>query len=73
MHGITLKKQIEELVAQYGFEGLASRIRIKCFMDNPSVQSSLTFLRKTAWAKEKVEGLYFWTFYKRDGTRKDGL
>jgi len=73
LHGITLKMQIEELVAHYGWTDLASRIKIKCFRDNPSVQSSLTFLRKTPWAKEKVEGLYFWTFYKRDGTRKDGL
>jgi len=70
LHGITLKMIVEELVAKYGWEGLASKIRIKCFMENPSVNSSLTFLRKTPWARKKVEDYYVWTFYKRDGTRK---
>lgn len=73
LHGITLKTQVEELVAMYGWSDLGQRIRIKCFTDKPSVNSSLTFLRKTPWAREKVEGLYFWTFYKRDGTRKPGV
>lgn len=70
LHGITLKTIIEELVAHYGWDGLAAQINIKCFIDKPSVNSSLTFLRKTPWAREKVEKYYIWTFFKRDGTRK---
>lgn len=71
LHGITLKMQVEELVEKYGWEELGQKIKIKSFQIKPSVNSSLTFLRKTPWAREKVEGLYFWTFFKRDGTRKD--
>ena len=72
LHGITLKTIIEELVAHYGWEKLGEKIRIKCFIEKPSVNSSLAFLRKTPWAREKVEMYYIWTFFKRDGTRKDG-
>ncbi len=71
LHGITLKMMVEELVAFYGFPKLGEQIRIRCFTENPSVNSSLTFLRRTPWAREKVEKYYFWTFFKRDGTRKD--
>lgn len=70
LHGITLKTIVEELVAHYGFESLGEKIKIKCFIEKPSVNSSLTFLRKTPWAREKVEAYYIWTFFKRDGTRK---
>lgn len=70
LHGITLKTIVEELVMKYGWEGLGEKINIKCFTDKPSVSSSLTFLRKTPWAREKVEKYYVWTFFKRDGTRK---
>lgn len=70
LHGITLKAIVEELVAHYGWESLGQKIKIKCFIDTPSVNSSLTFLRKTPWAREKVEQYYIWTFFKRDGTRK---
>lgn len=70
LHGITLKMQIEELGEKYGWEELGQKIKIKCFQSKPSVNSSLNFLRKTPWAREKVEGLYIWTFYKRDGSRK---
>ena len=70
LHGITLKTQIEELVVHYGWEALGQQIRIKCFTEKPSVNSSLTFLRKTPWARKKVEDYYLWTFFKRDGTRK---
>lgn len=70
LHGITLKTIIEELVQKYGWEELGLKIRIKCFTEKPSVNSSLTFLRKTEWAREKVEKYYIWTFFKRDGTRK---
>ena len=58
LHGITLQKIVEQLVAFYGFDTLGELIKIKCFTDNPSVKSSLTFLRKTDWARKKVEELY---------------
>jgi len=58
LHGITLKTIVEQLVEHIGFEALGQEIKIKCFTDNPSIKSSLTFLRKTPWAREKVEALY---------------
>lgn len=70
LHRVTLKTIVEDLVAHYGWEALGQQIKIKCFTEKPSVNSSLTFLRKTLWAREKVEQYYIWTFFKRDGTRK---
>lgn len=64
LHGITLQKIVEDLVAFYGFDTLGELIPIKCFNDNPSVKSSLTFLRKTDWARKKVEQLYLQTLPK---------
>ncbi|GAA4060497.1 VF530 family protein [Flavobacterium cheonanense] len=64
LHGITLQKIVEQLVDFYGFDTLSELIRIKCFSDNPSVKSSLTFLRKTDWARKKVEELYIRTLPK---------
>ena len=64
LHGITLKKIVEELEAHYKFDTLGELINIKCFTSNPSIKSSLTFLRKTPWAREKVEQLYVKTFVK---------
>jgi uncharacterized protein (DUF2132 family) len=58
LHGITLEKTVTSLVEQYGWEELGKRIPIRCFTNNPSIKSSLTFLRKTPWARKKVEGLY---------------
>ena len=58
LHGVTLQNILEKLIAFYGFDTLAELINIKCFKDNPSVKSSLTFLRKTDWARKKVEELY---------------
>lgn len=58
LHGITLKAIIEQLVEHFGFTELGQQIDIKCFTTNPSIKSSLTFLRKTPWAREKVEQLY---------------
>jgi len=58
LHGITLKEILEKLVASYGWEELSNRIRINCFYENPSINSSLKFLRKTPWARTKVEELY---------------
>ena len=58
LHGITLQKILEQLVDFYGFDTLGELIKIKCFTENPSIKSSLTFLRKTEWARTKVENLY---------------
>lgn len=70
LHGITLKAIVTELHAHYGWEGLAEKIPVRCFQNNPSIKSALTFLRKTPWAREKVEQLYLkaspnWGQYKR--------
>ncbi len=64
LHGITLQKIVEQLVNFYGFDTLGELIKIKCFTDNPTVKSSLTFLRKTDWARKKVEELYIRTLPK---------
>lgn len=64
LHGITLQKMLEQLVDFYGFDTLGELIKIKCFNDNPSIKSSLTFLRKTDWARKKVEQLYVRTLPK---------
>ena len=64
LHGVTLKTIVEELVDFYGFDTLGELINIKCFRENPSVKSSLTFLRKTDWARKKVEELYIRTLPK---------
>ena len=58
LHGITLKSIVEDLVARRGWPGLAAEINARCFSVDPSVQSSLIFLRRTAWARKQVEGLY---------------
>lgn len=58
LHGITLEKMLTELVAHYGWEELGSIIKIRCFNNDPSIQSSLKFLRATPWARKKVEDLY---------------
>ena len=58
LHGVTLQKIVEQLANYYGFDTLGELIPIKCFIINPSVKSSLTFLRKTDWARKKVEDLY---------------
>lgn len=65
LHGITLKTIVETLVTEYGFEELGTKIKIKCFTDKPSISSSLVFLRKTPWARSKVENLYIRTNKKR--------
>lgn len=58
LYGKTLKTILEELVTEYGFEQLGEEIKINCFISNPSIPSSLTFLRRTPWARKKVEELY---------------
>ena len=58
LHGITLKEILTQLVEQYGWEELGRLINIKCFTNDPSISTSLKFLRKTPWARQKVEALY---------------
>lgn len=58
LHGVTLKMLLTWLLEKYGWDGLSSRINIKCFSNDPSISSSLKFLRKTPWARQKVEALY---------------
>ena len=60
LHGVTLERMVTELEARYGWAELGELIRIRCFRENPSVSSSLKFLRKTPWARAKVEDLYVW-------------
>ena len=65
LHGVTLETILRKLVNKYGWDGLAKRIDIKCFKTDPSINSSLKFLRKTPWARKQVEELFvnsrFWT------------
>ena len=58
LHGVTLQQMVESLHARYGWEEMAARIPVRCFQNNPSLKSSLTFLRKTPWARAKVESWY---------------
>ncbi len=67
LHGLTLQHIVTELVAHYGWAGLAERVPVRCFTLDPSIGSSLKFLRKTPWAREKVESLYL--FMLRDMRR----
>ena len=65
LHGKTLESILKELEVNYGWEELAHQININCFKNNPSIKSSLTFLRKTEWARQKVESLYLYMLHKR--------
>jgi uncharacterized protein (DUF2132 family) len=70
LHGLTLEAIVTALSTHYGWEELGQRINIKCFTSEPSVASSLKFLRKTPWAREKVEGLYLFMLREvKRGTR----
>lgn len=69
LHGITLETVVTRLEAHYGWERLGEKIRIKCFTDNPSIKSSLKFLRKNPWARAKVEDLYLITRFRSDWTK----
>ena len=68
LHGLTLESIVTQLVEHYGWPELGQQVKIKCFNENPSVPSSLKFLRKTPWAREKVESLYL--FMLREKKRK---
>lgn len=69
LHGITLEQIVTELVAHFGWAELGQQVRIRCFTDNPSVASSLKFLRKTPWAREKVESLYLFMLREKKRAR----
>jgi uncharacterized protein (DUF2132 family) len=58
LHGVTLEQLLHKLVAYYGWEALGQKIEIRCFTHDPSITSSLKFLRRTPWARERVESLY---------------
>ena len=60
LHGVTLEALLTELVEKYGWAELGQRIEIRCFNFDPSIKSSLQYLRKTPWARKKVEELYLW-------------
>ena len=60
LHGVTLEQIVNSLVEHYGWDEMGNRINIRCFNSDPSVKSSLKFLRKTPWAREKVEELYIY-------------
>ena len=62
LHGLTLEKILTRLVEHYGWDGLYDEINVNCFYNEPSIKSSLKFLRKTQWARDKVEALYLRTF-----------
>ena len=64
LHGITLKIMLEDLIGYYGFDTLGELIKIRCFNHDPSIKSSLAFLRKTEWARKEVEALYVRTLPK---------
>jgi len=67
LHGFTLETIVTRLVEEYGWTELANRIRIRCFANDPSIKSTLTFLRKTPWARDKVEALFIETLNRKTG------
>ncbi len=71
LHGITLKQMVTYLFAHYGWDGLYEQIPANCFQNNPSLKSSLNFLRKTPWARERVETVF--VYITRNGINKDWL
>ena len=71
LHGVTLEAMLTKLVDHFGWEELGARILINSFNTDPSIKSSLKFLRKTPWAREKVEGLYLFTLREQRRTRPE--
>jgi uncharacterized protein (DUF2132 family) len=68
LHGVTLEQILHDLVDYFGWGALGEQVRIRCFTDNPSIASSLRFLRKTPWARAQVESLYL--FMRREKVRR---
>jgi hypothetical protein len=60
LHGVTLERMLNELVEHFGWPAMGERVRIRCFTSDPSISSSLRFLRRTPWAREKVEAMYLY-------------
>ena len=73
LHGLTLEQIVTELAGHYGWPGLAERIALRCFSSDPSVASSLKFLRRTPWARAKVESLYLFMLRERKRNSPDNL
>lgn len=71
LHGITLESLLTQLHAKFGWEEMGRRIPIRCFLNNPSIKSSLTFLRKTPWAREKVEMWYLREHWLKEGAERE--
>lgn len=71
LHGLTLEAMLGELVAHFGWQGLGERIAIRCFTSEPSMASSLRFLRRTPWARDKVESLYLFMLRERARSARD--
>lgn len=67
LHGVTLERMLDELVEHYGWKAMGDRVAIRCFTSDPSVSSSLKFLRKTPWARAKVEEMYLSMLRERAG------
>jgi uncharacterized protein (DUF2132 family) len=72
LQGITLERILTELHAQFGWDGLAEKVHIRCFEENPSIASSLKFLRRTPWARTKVERLYVRSIGRHHGKSMRG-
>jgi uncharacterized protein (DUF2132 family) len=72
LHGVTLEAMLTSLVAAYGWPGLGERIALRCFTKEPSIASSLKVLRKTPWAREKVESLYLYLLRERKRSGQSG-
>lgn len=72
LHGVTLELLVTRLYEHYGWPGLAQRVPIRCFAVDPSVNSSLKFLRKTPWAREKVESLYLYMLREQRRNQNPG-
>ena len=70
LHGVTLERMLNDLVDYFGWQEMGEQIRIRCFTTDPSISSSLKFLRKTPWARERVEGMYL--FMLREQARRWG-
>lgn len=73
LHGLTLEKILTSLVEHYQWSGLYERINLNCFYNDPSIKSSLKFLRKTQWARDKVEALYIETFANKPSSIWDNV
>ncbi|WP_412063054.1 VF530 family DNA-binding protein [Rubrivirga sp. IMCC45206] len=72
LHGVTLKHIVTSLVEHFGWDALGQEVRIRCFTDNPSLNSSLKFLRKTPWAREQVESLYLYMLREQARVKRAG-